>query len=334
MNKKRVIQTIFLVFLMIGTIFIIRRHQENTLRHSEGNIFGTVYSIDYEYTAQLDSQILQKLIEVDKTLSMFNKSSLVSIINSGQKKRTTKMFRDVFYLADSVSIETNGAYDITVAPLVNAWGFGFKNGIDVSQEDIDSIKQFIGYKKISIKNDFVEKADIRTMLDFSSIAKGYALDCVAKLFDSLKIKNYLIMIGGEVIAHGVHPESRPWKIGISKPTDKPNAENQTILTITNTAMATSGNYLRYYKKNGRRYAHTIDPHSGYPVQHDLLSATVFAPTCAKADAYATAFMVLGMKEAQNILKKHPELSAYFIFTTNDGKYATWMSEDIKKYVIK
>lgn len=167
------------------------------------------------------------------------------------------------------------------------------------------------------------------MLDFSSVAKGYALDCIASLFDSLNIKNYLIMIGGEVVVKGMHPEGRPWKIGISRPTADMNTESQTALSISNIAMATSGNYLRYYEKNGKRYAHTIDPISGHPVQHDLLSATVFAPTCAQADAYATAFMVMGMERAKSILRKHPEMLAHFIYTNTQGDYEVWMSEKLK-----
>lgn len=334
MKKKNILHFLFLVFLVAGTIYIIRNHQTNKLQHSEGNIFGTVFSIEYEYKTALDTAILEKLNEVDASLSMFNKQSIVSKINNGTTDSTNHMFRDVFCLAQKVAKETNGAYDITVAPLVNVWGFGFKNGEDVSAHKIDSIKKIVGYKKVILKGTKLQKTDQRIMLDFSSVAKGYALDCIASLFDSLNIKNYLIMIGGEVVVKGMHPEGRPWNIGISQPTDDMKAENQTTLSISNIAMATSGNYLRYYEKNGKRYAHTIDPVSGYPVQHDLLSATVFAPTCAQADAYATAFMVLGMKQAKSILQKHPEMLAYFIYTNTQGDYDIWMSEKLKKHVNK
>lgn len=299
------------------------------MQHSEGNIFGTVFSIEYEYKTALDSAILEKLNEVDSSLSMFNKQSIVSKINSGESDSTDLMFRNVFRLAQNVAEDTDGAYDITVAPLVNAWGFGFKNGEDVSAQKIDSIKTFVGYKNVTLEGTKLKKADRRTMLDFSSVAKGYALDCIASLFDSLNIENYLIMIGGEVIVKGMHPEGRPWKIGISRPTADMNTESQTALSISNIAMATSGNYLRYYEKNGKRYAHTIDPISGHPVQHDLLSATVFAPTCAQADAYATAFMVMGMERAKSILRKHPEMLAHFIYTNAQGDYEVWMSEKLK-----
>ena len=304
------------------------------MQHSEGNIFGTVFSIEYEYKTALDSAILEKLNEVDSSLSMFNKQSIVSKINSGESDSTDLMFRNVFRLAQNVAKDTDGAYDITVAPLVNAWGFGFKNGEDVSAQKIDSIKTFVGYKNVTLEGTKLKKADRRTMLDFSSVAKGYALDCIASLFDSLNIKNYLIMIGGEVVVKGMHPEGRPWKIGISRPTADMNTESQTALSISNIAMATSGNYLRYYEKNGKRYAHTIDPISGYPVQHDLLSATVFAPTCAQADAYATAFMVMGMERAKSILRKHPEMLAHFIYTNAQSDYEVWMSEKLKKHVVK
>lgn len=334
MKKKNIIHFIFLIFLVVGTIYVIRNHQTNKLQHSEGNIFGTVFSIEYEYKTALDSAILEKLNEVDSSLSMFNKQSIVSKINSGESDSTDLMFRNVFRLAQNVAEDTDGAYDITVAPLVNAWGFGFKNGEDVSAQKIDSIKTFVGYKNVTLEGTKLKKADRRTMLDFSSVAKGYALDCIASLFDSLNIKNYLIMIGGEVVVKGIHPEGRPWKIGISRPTADMNTESQTALSISNIAMATSGNYLRYYEKNGKRYAHTIDPISGHPVQHDLLSATVFAPTCAQADAYATAFMVMGMERAKSILWKHPEMLAHFIYTNAQGDYEVWMSEKLKKHVVK
>lgn len=331
---KKIFHLFFLLFLIVGTIFIIRRHQGDSLQHSNGNIFGTVFSIEYEYEKPLDKDIMKTLDEVDMTFSMFNKESVVSRINLKNSSYTNTRFRDVFRLAYHVSEETEGAYDITVAPLVNAWGFGFKNGIEISQQKIDSIKQFVGYKKVKLSGERLIKDDKHVMLDFSSVAKGYALDQVAKLFDSLNIKNYLIMIGGEVVVKGVHPEGRPWKIGISKPTSNPEAESQTALTISNIAMATSGNYLRYYEKNGKRYAHTIDPVLGYPVQHELLSATVFAPTCAQADAYATSFMVIGMERAKKILAKHPEMSAYFIYSDKNGQYAFWMSENLKRYIVK
>lgn len=334
MQRKRILQLLFLAFLVVGTVFILTRHKSLRLLSSEGDIFGTTYHISYEYSEPLDSAILARLKEVDASLSMFNEQSTVSHINSGASDLTDPLFRHVYGIAERVARETSGAYDVTVAPLVNLWGFGFKERENVTDAKVDSILQFVGYEKVKLTGDRLTKSDPRVQLDFSSVAKGYGVDRVATLFDSLGIKNYMVEIGGEVIVKGLHPDGgsgRPWKIGIPKPqTD--GEELQTTLTVTNVAMATSGNYRRFYEQNGRRYAHTIDPHTGRPVQHELLSATVFAPDCATADAYATAFMVLGLDKAKALLARHKELMAYFIYSTADGKLATWMSPEVEKYI--
>jgi thiamine biosynthesis lipoprotein len=232
-----------------------------------------------------------------------------------------------------ISEDTNGAFDITVAPIVNAWGFGFKSGSSPTSQYIDSLKQFIGYKKVRIDKDkHVVKQDERIMLDCSAIAKGYGSDVVARLFNAKGIKNYMIEIGGEIVASGLSDKRLPWKIGITKPSEDSlgtSNELQTILNITDCAMATSGNYRNFYYKNGKRYAHTIDPRTGYPIQHNILSATVIAKSCAQADAYATSFMVLGLDEAKKILERHPQLLAYLIYTNKDNEYEVWHSPALK-----
>ena len=232
-----------------------------------------------------------------------------------------------------ISEDTNGAFDITVAPIVNAWGFGFKSGGSPTNQYIDSLKQFIGYKKVRINKDkHVVKQDERIMLDCSAIAKGYGSDVVARLFNAKGIKNYMIEIGGEIVASGLSEKRLPWKIGITKPSEDSlgtSNELQTILNITDCAMATSGNYRNFYYKNGKRYAHTIDPRTGYPIQHNILSATVIAKSCAQADAYATSFMVLGLDEAKKILERHPQLLAYLIYTNKDNEYEVWHSPALK-----
>ncbi len=244
--------------------------------------------------------------------------------------KTDTLFRAVFGISKKISAETGGAFDVTVAPLVNAWGFGFKSGTMPTAHQVDSIMAFVGIDKIRLENGQVVKADKRTMLDFSSVAKGYAVDRVARLFDSCGIRHYMIEIGGEVIVKGRHPEGRPWHIGVSKPVDD-GRDLQTTLALSDAAMATSGNYRRFYTRGGRRYAHTIDPHTGRPVQHELLSATVIAPDCATADAYATAFMAMGMAKAKKVLERHRELAAYFIYTTKNGSYATWGTANMTRY---
>lgn len=332
---KTVAQILFLLLLIAGTVMILRRHSSERLQTSQGPVFGTFYKIAYVYSSPLDSAIVAELRKVDFSLSMFNQASIVSRINRNESQETDTLFREVYNIARLVAEQTDGAYDVTVAPLVNAWGFGTAERADVSSQQLDSIKTFVGYRKVRMSGTRVQKADGRVQLDFSSVAKGYGVDRVARLFDSLHIQNYMIEIGGEVIVKGMHPEGRPWIIGISKPADAGSSEAgdvQQTLSITNTAMATSGNYRRFYELGGKRYAHTIDPIAGYPVQHNLLSATVFASGCAMADAYATAFMVMGLEKAQAFLKHHPELMAYFIYTDSEGKYRVWHSKELNKFI--
>ena len=302
-------------------------------QHNKGFIFGTVYNITYQSDKNLEKEIIRELDKVDASLSPFNEKSIISKINRNEEAVVDNYFYDVFNLAMQISEDTNGAFDITVAPIVNAWGFGFKSGSSPTSQYIDSLKQFIGYKKVRIDKDkHVVKQDERIMLDCSAIAKGYGSDVVARLFNAKGIKNYMIEIGGEIVASGLSDKRLPWKIGITKPSEDSlgtSNELQTILNITDRAMATSGNYRNFYYKNGKRYAHTIDPRTGYPIQHNILSATVIAKSCAQADAYATSFMVLGLEEAKKILERHPQLLAYLIYTNKDNEYEVWHSPALK-----
>lgn len=337
MKKHLAWKLAFLAFLILGTAFILHRQGQKQLHFAQGQIFGTFYHIQYESDQNLDSLILKELNAVDASLSMFNKRSTVSLINSNASNATDPLFREVFNLSKKISPQTNGAFDVTVAPLVNAWGFGFKHSTSVSLQQVDSILAFVGIDKVQLQGDRIVKADPRLMLDFSSIAKGYGVDRVARMFQSHGVANYLIEIGGEISLKGQHPEGRPWKVGVNTPVDDANPHAGDVyqtFTITDAAMATSGNYRRFYEKNGRRYAHTIDPHTGKPVAHTILSATVIAPDCATADAYATAFMVLGIDKARQVLKSHPELMAYFIFDKGKGKFGSWMSPGLQKYAVK
>jgi len=296
----------------------------------EGSVFGTFYHITYGSKVGLN--IDSVLAEVDKSLSPFNKRSVITAINRNTSMRTDERFREVFRLSMEVSEETNGAFDITVAPLVNAWGFGFDKAQEISEERIDSLLQFVGYRKVRLEGDTICKDDSRLMLDCSAVAKGYGVDVVAQFLRSQGIKDYMVEIGGEVAVRGKNPKGEDWHIGIDRPDDDSlNTSNklQDVLIISNKAMATSGNYRNFYVKDHKKYAHTIDPRTGHPIQHNILSATVVAPTCAEADAYATSFMVMGMDGARAVLKKHAELSAYLIYTDEKGRHRVWHSDNLK-----
>ena len=337
-SKKRLsLQLAFLTFLIIGTILIIKHQHNMPYQHNRGSVFGTFYSITYQCDNDLQKEIEAELKKVDQALSMFNQESIISKVNRNEKVELNEMFLQVITLAQKVSQDTDGAFDITVAPLVNAWGFGFKTGDKPSGTSIDSLMSTVGYKKISLKGRQFFKENKNTMLDCSAIAKGYGSDVVAAFLKKRGIDNFMVEIGGEVVTQGISEKRVPWRIGVTKPTDDSlsvDNELQTVLNVTNKAMATSGNYRNFYYKDGKKYAHTIDPKTGYPVQHSLLSATVLADNCATADAYATSFMVMGIEKAKGVLERHPELMAYFIYTDESGNLAVWYSPSMKDKILE
>jgi thiamine biosynthesis lipoprotein len=308
---------LFLLLLIVGTVFIIRQQHNTCYQHDEGFIFGTVYSVTYQCDENLQAEIVAALQQVDGEFSMFNDTSTVARINRGETVAKSPMYQEVYELAQTVYQETDGAFDITVAPLVNAWGFGFKHQQLPTSHQVDSLLK------------------IRNQYDFAAIAKGYGSDVVADLLRRHGIENFMVEIGGEVVTQGINERRLPWKIGVTKPTDDSlsvSGELQTILNVTDMAMATSGNYRNFYYKGGKKYAHTIDPKTGYPVQHSLLSATVLTKRCAVADAYATSFMVLGIERAKEVLERHPELMAYFIYANPDGTNGVWFSPSLKSKI--
>lgn len=307
-------QVPFLVFLVVGTLWVVKQQHSMPYQHDEGMIFGTIYHVTYQSDQSLKENIENVLQQVDGEFSMFNDTSTVSRLNRGEHPVLSAMYQEVAAKAAEVKQETDGAFDVTVAPLVNAWGFGFKHEQMPTRRQVDSLLK------------------IRNQLDYSAIAKGYGSDVVARLLQKKGVQNFMVEIGGEVVTKGISEKRLPWRIGVTKPVDDSltvQGELQTILNVTDKAMATSGNYRNFYYKGGRKFAHTIDPKTGYPVQHSLLSATVLAADCATADAYATAFMVLGIERAKAVLERHPELMAYFIYSDERGQNAVWYSPSLR-----
>ncbi len=336
MKKGKLIKLAILSVIVIGAVLVVSKQRNVPYQENRGMVFGTFYQITYQSNDDFQKDIEAELQKVDNSLSPFNPKSVISKINRNENVEVDDMFAEVFNLAENISAETDGAFDITVAPMVNAWGFGFKSGKMPTKEQLDSLRQIVGFHKVAMKGKKVVKQLSATMLDCSAIAKGYGCDVVARFLQSHGVKNYMVNIGGEIVTCGVNMERMPWKIGVTKPVDDSlsvNDENQTVLNVTNKAMATSGNYRNYYYKDGKKYAHTIDPKTGMPVQHNILSATVLADNCATADAYATSFMVMGLDKAKKVLDKHPELMAYFIYSDKNGKNAVWFSPSMKgKYI--
>ncbi|MCQ2077117.1 MAG: FAD:protein FMN transferase [Bacteroidaceae bacterium] len=327
-----------LIILVAGTWYIINERNaptQTSYQTNSGYIFGTEFHITYKSNENLLDSIDAVLNMVDNSLSPFNENSIITAINNNKPAMLNQMFITVFNMAKEISVATDGAFDITVAPLVNAWGFGFKNKENITDNRIQDILKHIGINKVWIENDKIVKSDTCVILDCSAIAKGYGVDAVGLMLERNGVHDYMVEIGGEVRVRGMNTKSTAWQIGINKPDDDSlgiKREIQEILSITDISIATSGNYRNFYEDGNKKYAHTIDPHTGYPAQQDILSSTVIAKDCALADAYATAFMVMGKDKAITILKQHPEIMAYFITADKDGNYTEWHSKSLDKYI--
>ena len=234
-KKKLMWQIPFLILLIVGTVLIVRQQQSLPYQQSSDFIFGTAYKIVYQHDKDLSKEIREELMKVDYSLSPFNEKSVITAVNQNRDVVLDTLFLDVFTKSMEISRETDGAFDITVAPLVNAWGFGFKNETRPTPRQVDSLLQIVGYKKVRLEDNKIIKQDRRMMLDCSAIAKGYGVDVVARYLRSLGIRNFMVEIGGEVVTSGVNPQRLPWRVGVVKPSEDSlnvNNELQTILNVT------------------------------------------------------------------------------------------------------
>lgn len=318
-------------------IFCSCQPKEAKYVYNTGAVYGTLYHIVYENPdgKDLHKEIKEEMQRFDNSLSTFNPNSTISKINKNEPTTLDPFFLKCYTKAVEVSDATDGAFDITVAPMVNAWGFGFKNRQNVTEQVVDSLRAIVGYHLIKIEDGKVQKQDPRVMLDASAIAKGFSVDVVADFLRSKGCKNFMVEIGGEIDAQGVNKNGRVWVIGINKPKEGmalDNQELQATVELKDCGLATSGNYRNFYVKGGKKYAHTIDPRTGYPVQHSLLSSSVMASTCMEADAYATSFMVLGLEKAKEIVLKNSGLEAFFIYADDNGETQVWSSPGFKNKI--
>ena len=336
--KKSKLYLALLAIVAIVCLLLLKKPMGNgqcSMIYNEGTIFGTLYHAKYLCDKDLKANIEAELQKVDASLSMFNPQSTISRINRGETDEADEMLAEVLRLSFAINEATNGAFDPTVAPLVNAWGFGFKSGQLPDSSQVDSLRALVGLSAIHLNDGKLTKDNPCSILDFSAIAKGYGVDKAAQVLRGHGIENFMVEIGGEVVTGGVNEKGTPWRIGINKPDDdstSTNTELQDIIDLSGKAIATSGNYRNYYISDGRKIAHTINPRTGYPAQQDILSSTVMAPSCAEADAYATAFMVLGLEQAKLVLERQPQLQAYFIYSDEQGGYRTWCTEGFKTLI--
>lgn len=327
MNKN--VRIIFMISCLMA-LASCRNEKPISLKKIQftGEAQGTYYMVTYFavdtiiYQYQIDSM----LNAFDQTASTWVKESIISKVNNNDPDVIPdKDFIEIFKLSKRIWKSTDGAFDITVGPLVNAWGFGFKNKISVNQNVVDSLLNLVNFNGIYLKNNKIIKDNPDIQIDYNAIAQGYSVDLAGGFLQSRGINNYLIDIGGEVLAKGTKNSGNKWMVGIEKPSEEANSERVIKATIglTDKAIATSGNYRKFYEEDGIRYSHTIDPKTGYPARHRLLSATVMCDSASIADGYATALMVMGLEKSIDFLSNNPELDAYLIYSSEDGTYKTW-----------
>lgn len=339
-RRKNLLYSAFLLMAFLG-IWLYREFTGDSDPGPEGQkiellgtTMGTTYAVKY-----LDPQARNLQPQIDSVLQAFNMSlstyipeSEISRFNrQGQIRWDSPFFYPVLVRSKEIYKITGGAFDPTVGPLVNAWGFGPEARQSPTKERVDSLRQLVSYDSIVFDTASVQKKMADMQLDFSAIAKGYGVDVVSRYLMGNGIENLFVEIGGEIYAHGLSDRGSPWMVGVNYPSEdiEEQQQAQAIVGLENRAIATSGNYRNFYEVEGVKYSHTIDPESGYPVAHSLLSASVFAPDCMTADAYATAFMVLGWEKAAEIDKQEEEIEVYLIYSDEEGKLHTYASAGIE-----
>jgi len=322
---------IYSLFLIINVSCVTKT--THILVSNTGQTQGTFYHIQYisEGGENYKSQIDSLLHLVDNSLSTWKENSLISRINRGEKVKVDKMFSDVFYAAEKVYLESDSLFDCSIAPLTNYWGFGPENvSLVVDSFEVSRRLKLVNYSRLKIINDslLLPKG---MQLDYNSIAQGYSVDVISDYLFSKGVSDYLVEIGGELTARGVNPDGEYWTIGIDKPQEEMDISDrfQFIISLENTSLATSGNYRKYKEINGVKYSHTISTKTGYFAKNRMLSVTVIHPSCMFSDAYATAFMCMGIKKSKDFLLTHTELKVYFVYSDKQGNWKTFSTENLE-----
>jgi len=328
------------ILVLALSVFTIVSCQNSPSKYiyNKGMVYGTIYSITYESPNGIDLQekITEKFNEYNRMFSTYDKESIISKINKNEPVELSNEFIICYEKAVEVSKITNGAFDITAGAMVNAWGFGPEEKKKMTQEKVDSLIEITGFQKIKLENGQIIKENPNIKIDMSAIAKGYTSDLIANFLAENGCKNYMVEIGGEVAAKGINERGKTWTIGINKPDENDilgSTGLQAKVKLTDHGLATSGNYRNFYVEDGKKYAHTIDPKTGYPVQHSILSSSVVANDCMTADAFATAFMVLGLDSSIEITRNETEIEVFFIYADEQGNNQVYMSDGFGEYII-
>lgn len=304
----------------------------------KGEAQGTTYTIKYlaeEYEEGLKEKFDSVLRAIDMSMSTYIPTSSISHLNHGDTVTVDDMFTAVFKLSNKINLETEGAFDPTIGPLIKAWGFDYSNPQLMDSSLVDSLLKSCGFKQFTLEGNRIYANTEFARINFNAVAQGYSVEVMRLLLDKRNIQNYYIELGGELKVKGKNKFGDWWIIGIDRP-DGANLDRNLAqrIFLENSAMATSGNYRKFYEVDGKRYSHTLNPKTGYPAENSLLSATVITGDCGTADALATAFMVMGKEKSVNYLEKHDEIKAYLISSSVNGEFETYVTPNLEKYLLK
>ena len=318
------------LLLIFASFYSCKNEVKEQVFRLQGTVFGTTYHITYQGNQSHQKSIDSLFYLVNKSTSTYIPTSDISKINKGDTTIVVdKLFAEVFKKSKRIFKETDGYFDPTVGNLVNAWGFGPKRELN----DLDSLQvkdqmKLVGLNKVRLVNRKIKKEDLKIYLDFNSIGKGFGIDVIGRFLESENIENYLIEIGGEIRARGVSPKNKPWRVGIDNPNTDGSRTVSNFVDLTNMSMASSGNYRKFrVSETGKKYVHTINPKTGYATESNLLAATVYAPLdCADVDAYATAFMAMGLERTKSFVKKFSKIKVVLIYMNTKGELEEFVSK--------
>lgn len=334
--SRRYLAVLTVTLVAVVCFFLFKPSARHTFRLS-GVVWTTDYHITYHGTTNLSDSVQAVLNAVDMSASVYNEQSLISAINAGGNEPLDACLMQLYKASQEVHKASAGAFDPTVMPLVNAWGFGYKNGQLPTQAQIDSILQFVGLEKTHLEQGRIVKQDPRTQFDFSSIAKGYACDEIGRMLERNGVENYMVEIGGEVALKGVSPRGDKWNVSVDMPQSDPDGthhESAMTLSLDKGGVATSGNYRKFKEVNGKRISHIVNPKTGKSEESTLLSVTVTAPNCMLADAWATACMAMGTEKAKALMEKENKMGVMTIATTPNGSYEVWSNKAFASQVAR
>ncbi|MBO7615772.1 MAG: FAD:protein FMN transferase [Bacteroidales bacterium] len=324
--------------LIIGLAFLAACGRQPQRIVLQGLAQGSYYAVTYfdEENRNFQPEIDSIFHAVDMSVNLWVDSSIISKVNRNEDVTLDSIFIDNFNIAQEAARLSDGYFDPTISPIVAAWGFSYKSGDSITPQLIDSLKQLVDYQKIRIENGKVIKENPEIKLDFNAIAQGYTSDLIAAFLESRGIKNYLVDTGGEIMARGSKPNGQPWIVGIEKPAENWDSEQvvQTRIALRDKGLVTSGSTRKYVERNGRRYSHCIDPKTGYPVEHNVLSATVLAENSVWADALASICMVMGIEKSLPLIESMDGVEAYYIFVNEQNELETFATEGFRGLIIE